>query len=248
MNTSRLIPLALLAFAFAPAPTALHAQTGDLDLPTPIAAVTPISVESARCTVDASPARVLLDRAARLDRDAALVFLERVRDSLEAVVGESDAEGQFALAAVRGTEATLEGGKSQVRAAEAAFRHSRRVLELEPGHPGAAYVLGRLNAGVMRTSRLTRWLASRLMGGDALGDASWEEAQRLLEMAVEASPCDPEYRYELGRVYADRGRIDEAIHHLDAAVKSPERGPRARVARDEARALRERLWIEATAG
>jgi tetratricopeptide (TPR) repeat protein len=238
----------ILAFALSLLSTGLHAQVDDatlsnrtaVNLPT----LTPTLRAARACVTDASEARFILDRATRYDDEAALDYLIRVRDSVEAVVRDGDADDLFVLAAVRGAEATLEGGTSQVRAAEAAFRHSQRVLELEPGHAGAAYVLGRLNAGVMRTSRITRFLASRLMGGDALGDASWDEARRLLEIAVEARPCDAEYRYELGRVYADLDLVDLALEQLDHAVGSPDRGSRARAAKDAAREFRDGLRRE----
>jgi tetratricopeptide (TPR) repeat protein len=240
MKTRLMLAVALTAFS-----AEVHAQVGDVEPPDRTAVnvpvLTPTLHAASACVGDPSEARRILDQAARYDDEAALDYLARVRDSLETTLRPGDPDDLFVLAAVRGAEASLESGASQVRAAEAAFRHSRRVLELDPGHAGAAYVLGRLNAGVMRTSRITRFLASRLLGGDALGDASWDEARRLLEIAVAATPCDPEYRYELGRVYADQDLVELAVEQFDRAVESPDRGARARAARDAAREFRDRL-------
>jgi len=78
------------------------------------------------------------------------------------------------------------------------------VLEIEPSHPGAHHVVGRLNAGVMRMSRLDRFLARTLLGGDVLDQASWSLAREHLETAEAHDPCVPDHHYELARLYLDR--------------------------------------------
>jgi hypothetical protein len=61
----------------------------------------------------------------------------------------------------------------------------------------------------MRLDRVTRFLATRLLGGGELRHASWDEARRLLESAERSEPCVPDHHFELARLYLERGE-DEA--------------------------------------
>lgn len=155
--------------------------------------------------------------ARRLDRDAAKSALAALQDSLaaEAMAHPDEVQTQYLLAAAMGSRADVEGGREKVRAAKAAHAQATRVLAMDPSHPGAQHLLGRLHAAVMRMDIVTRFLATRLIGGAVLSGASWEEAQRLLEAAAEGDPCVPDYHYELARVYAERGEPTRAIRQIE---------------------------------
>lgn len=118
---------------------------------------------------------------------------------------------RYALAVVLGMRADREGGRAKIRAASALYDDLRAILAMDPGHVGAHHLLGRLEAGVMRMDRVTRWLAIHLLGGGSLKGASWAEAERNLAFAVAAAPTVPDYRYELAHLYEDTGRASLAL-------------------------------------
>ena len=117
-----------------------------------------------------------------------------------------------------------------------------RVLELDPRHAGASYMLGRLHASVLRLGGFKRFMAKQLFGGGALEGASWEEAQRLLEVAVVEDPCVSEHHFELAQVYAQRGDASGAEREL-SYVRELTAGQDGRQARLRQRADElEREW------
>jgi hypothetical protein len=120
-------------------------------------------------------------------------------------------ERRYALAVVLGLEADREGGRAKVRAAAALYDQLKALLVMDPSHVGAHHLMGRLQAGVMRMDRVTRWLATHLLGGGILKGASWEAAEQNLAYAVAEAPAVPDYGYELAHLYEDTGRPGMAL-------------------------------------
>jgi hypothetical protein len=175
--------------------------------------------------------------------------VEAVLDALEpearrmAAEAPDDAAAQYRLAAVMGARLDHESGRSKMSGAEQVRGQAQRVLELEPEHAGASYMLGRIHASVLRLGGFKRFLAKSLFGGRALEGASWEEAQRLLEVAVREDPCVPEHHFELARVYAQLGNTEGAETELES-VRELTAGQEDRVAsrlREKADAF-EKKW------
>lgn len=181
--------------------------------------------------------------AARQDPDRAQALLREAEEHARAaIVGyEDDADRRFALAAVLGMRTDREGGRTKVRVASELYEELRVVLGLDPEHTGARYMMGRLHAGVRRMNGVTRWVATNLLGGGALDDASWEMAERHLLFAETRAPGVPDHHLQLARVYLDTGRpelaSDEVLHVLELEAVSP----MERAARTEALGLWEEL-------
>jgi hypothetical protein len=152
----------------------------------------------------------------QLEEEEAKAVLDTMADSLtvEAAQRSDDLALQYELALVLGVRADLGGGREQVRAAEALDRQTEVVFALAPDHPGAQFLSGRLQGAVLRMNGLKRFIATRLFGGDRLGDASWEDARLRLEAAVEGDPCVPDHHYELARLYHDRDEPELAAQQL----------------------------------
>jgi hypothetical protein len=131
-----------------------------------------------------------------------------------AAAAPNDAEAQYRLALVLGAELEHMDGTAKIEGATEVHDQAERVLELSPGHAGASYMLGKLHATVRRMSGLKRFLATSLLGGSALKDASWEQAQSLLEVSVREAPCVPEHHFELARVYEARKDLPGAQREL----------------------------------
>lgn len=166
--------------------------------------------------------------ARRQDPDVGRRLLAALHDSLHAQLeaGRSDVEIQFLTAVVAGLRADLEGGRSAVGLASEAYRRTSMVLELDPEHAGAHHLVGRLHAAVMRMDRVTRFVATRVLGGGELSGASWPEARVRMEFAVARAPCVPDHHFELARLYAELGQVGRARERLeDALALSTRSGP-----------------------
>jgi hypothetical protein len=162
----------------------------------------------------------LMGSAAAMDGATAVSHLRALQDSLarEARLHPDDVSLQYLLAAVIGARAELESGRMQVAAAKELYLQTRTVLELDPDHPGALHILGRLHYAVLRMSRVKRFIATRVLGASELSGANWDDARRLLEAAVVGDPCVPEHHYELARLYVDQDRIPLARERLHYVV------------------------------
>jgi hypothetical protein len=191
--------------------------------------------------------------AARVESDPFLVEVNRARDlddpeasraALQALEPEArrraeespqDAAAQYHLAAVMGALLDHADGTDKIGGANALHDQAARVLALAPEHAGASYMMGKLHASVRRLGGFKRFLATSILGGSALKDASWERAQELLEVAERGDPCVPEHHFELARVFAHHG--DTAAWEVELAhVRELTEGRDGRLAR-----LRERV-------
>jgi hypothetical protein len=140
------------------------------------------------------------------------------------------AEGHHLLAVALGLLAERTDGREAVALAAEAFASASRALELDPDHAGAHHVLGRVHAAVMRLGRVRRFLAVRLLGGEGLAGASWQEAERHLSFAASRAPGVADHHWELAALYRDTGRpflaYHEALHVLSLEPRPWEEGTR----------------------
>jgi len=152
-----------------------------------------------------------------------------------AVVDHEDNVGRrFALAAVLGMRADREGGRTKVKAASALHDELQVVLDLDPAHARARYMMGRLHAGVRRMNGITRWLATNLLGGATLKEASWELAEEHLRFAESTAPEVPDHHLQLARVYEDTDRYRLAAGEIEHVLAMPATSPMELEARAEA--------------
>jgi Flp pilus assembly protein TadD len=77
------------------------------------------------------------------------------------------------------------------------------------------------------------------MGNPALGDTSWENAEEHLAKAVEVSPDDILFRFDLGALHEKRGREEQAVAHLREALRLPPMQPIDMYVQKQAAALLE---------
>jgi hypothetical protein len=171
------------------------------------------------------------------------LLVEAEGHARSAVVGNEDNVGRrFALAAVLGMRADREGGRTKVKAASALHDELKVVLELDPDHAQAHYMMGRLHAGVRRMNGITRWLATNLLGGATLKQASWEKAEQHLAFAEATAPEVPDHHLQLARVYRDTGRPELALPELDHVIRMEVTSPMEREAREEALQIQEEIY------
>jgi hypothetical protein len=226
------------------------AAAGSTFRPFAAAAQNVLSASVLRCAAtenaDAFLAQVVRARDLA-DPDAAEAALAALEPEARAMAAEhpDDAAAQYRLAAVLGAQLDHESGKSKMKGAADVRAQAERVLALDPSHPGASYMLGRIHSSILRMSGFKRFMAKQLFGGGTLDGASWEKAQELLETAVRGEPCAADYQFELARVYAHRGNVDGAERALASVreLTADAAGAQGRL-REKAAAF-ERDWREA---
>ena len=187
---------------------------------------------------------ILVEAAsATSDQDEAKgLYLDAEDEARRGVAARPDEVGtRFALAVVLGLRADVEGGRTKVRAAAALHEELTAILAMEPEHARARHMLGRLHAGVMRMNGVVRWVATRLLGGDVLDDASWGEAERHLAFAEERDPEMLGHHLQLANLYRDTDRSNLALIELTHLFEREPTSEMERAAWDEAVELRAAL-------
>ncbi|NIP60824.1 MAG: hypothetical protein GWM92_20460, partial [Gemmatimonadetes bacterium] len=131
-------------------------------------------------------------------------------------------EGRYWLVANLGLHAVQAGSaREMAELGEEVYRESRRLLGERPRHGGAHNVLGRTHFEVMSLSAFSRLLGRLFLGGNLLGQASWEKARFHLERAVQLDPRLVYFRLDLARLHQARGRSRLARRHACRALALP---------------------------
>jgi Flp pilus assembly protein TadD len=94
--------------------------------------------------------------------------------------------------------------------------------------------MGVWHAEIMRLNGISRTVARAFLGGQVFGTASWAEALRHLELAVEIEPARLVHRLDLARIYRDLDRINDARAAYRAAIAAPASDPNDAVYRQHA--------------
>lgn len=148
--------------------------------------------------------------------EESLAALRRLEGALRPRAAEApdDVDARYRLATVIAVRLEL-GDGDEVELASEVHRHAAKIVALDPRHPGAHHMLGRLHAAVMRLSGFKRFLAKTFVGGELLESASWKAARRHLELAEALQPCIPDHHYELARLLFERGRPEDALAEIE---------------------------------
>lgn len=153
-------------------------------------------------------------------------------------------EGRLHLAQALGLVALDAGTRERVQLSEEIRREARAAIEADSAYAGGWHVLGRWHRGVMELSGAGRFFARTFLGGEVLGEASWEDAARHLERAAELEPDRIVHHLELGRVYRERDRPAEAVERWRRVLELPPRDFHDCVYQREARELLETMDAE----
>jgi tetratricopeptide (TPR) repeat protein len=133
----------------------------------------------------------------------------------------SDPDVLFTVARAIGRTALAQSPRDRVRYGKDVRELALGALAVAPRHPGALHVMGMWHAEVMRLGSVERFLARALLGGQVLGTATWDDAQRLLEGAVAAEPTRAVHHLDLAKIYRDRRDLARAREAAEAALACP---------------------------
>jgi uncharacterized protein (TIRG00374 family) len=176
-------------------------------------------------SAQATSTELVIQGLVATDGDSARVlFTEavvRARDHVNQA--SEEAEAHYMLSVALGYLLEHHGARTKFRMAGEVRSEAERALELDPHHAGAHHVLGRLHAGAMRLSRLTRVVARKILGASVLEGASWETAEFHFTEARRIEPRNPRHTMELGALYLDTDRPELAREVLaDAVARRPQ--------------------------
>ncbi len=129
------------------------------------------------------------------------------------------AEAQLSVAITHGKLLPLLGKKEQVETSPRIRSAVDKALQLDPRNDLAWHILGRWNRVLAEVSGVKRALAGAIYGG--LPKGSNEEAARCLEKAIALNPSRLMHYVELGRVYAQMGRDDDARRLINKGLGMP---------------------------
>lgn len=146
------------------------------------------------------------------------------------------AEGHTWLAAALGYIALDEGAHRQAQFSKEILGETDRALQLNPRDDAALSIRGSVFRALGNVSWVKRQLASLLFGGVPSG--GFEEAEAALHEAIALAPDVMRHSYELGVLYLDWGRQDDARRVLEQALSMP-----VRVAIDKPRREKIRLFL-----
>lgn len=151
-----------------------------------------------------SEAEALFERALR--------FAESLRASRP-----DEAASHYWVAATDGNLIAFRDGPEKVRLAREIDASARRALAIDPCLAPAYVVLGITYRELAGLGWFVRGMASGLFGG--LPKGSLEDAERLLNIAVDLDPADPFTRYQLALTLERRKQPREAMAELRQAME-----------------------------
>lgn len=153
------------------------------------------------------------------DRKRAL-YEEAERHARGCVAADSTvAEGYTWLAVSLGNLAMFEGSKAKVRMCTEIKSALDRALLLKPDDDVAYTILGSFYRALGNVSWIERQLASVFLG--RLPDGGYPEAEAALQRAIVLAPRTLRHRQELGMLYIDWGKEDQARTVLRASLQLP---------------------------
>jgi tetratricopeptide (TPR) repeat protein len=136
-----------------------------------------------------------------------------------ATLAPKNPEAQLSPAISYGKMLPYMGSKDQVNASPRIKAAVDRTLQLDPTNDIAWHILGRWNRVLANVSVLKRVLAKALYGD--LPVTTNEAAEKCLLKAIEINPNRLMHYIELGRLYAQMGRNEEARKLIQKGLAMP---------------------------
>jgi tetratricopeptide (TPR) repeat protein len=137
-----------------------------------------------------------------------------------AACGPKDCDAQLAPAITLGKMLPYMPTKEQVSASPKIKESVDKALAIDPHNDNAWHILGRWNRVLAEISSAKRFLAGIIYG--QLPKGSIDEAEHDMKKAIAINPHRLMHYIELGRIYAQMGRKDEAREFINKGLAMPE--------------------------
>ncbi|MCW8796283.1 MAG: tetratricopeptide repeat protein [Chlorobium sp.] len=148
-------------------------------------------------------------------------YLKRAVEYAERSIQLNDklAEGHTWLAASLGVLADNAGPREKIKRANIIKSELDRALELNPQDDIALSILGSFNREIASMGWMEKVFAKTFLG--SLPKGSYENAEILFKKAISSNPRVIRHYYELGKLYIDLKRYEDALLVLNEALKKP---------------------------
>lgn len=123
------------------------------------------------------------------------------------------------LAVSTGYVAIYEGVRAKVQAANKIKSELNIAIRLNPNNDVAYSILGTFYRTLGNVGWIEKSLANLLLGG--LPPGGFSEAEQALKKAIELAPNIIRHRFELGQLYLDMEKPDEAKKVFESAIHLP---------------------------
>jgi tetratricopeptide (TPR) repeat protein len=137
-----------------------------------------------------------------------------------AACGPKDCDAQLAPAVTLGKLLPYLPTKEQISASPRIKQSVDKALALDPKNDTAWHVLGRWQRVLADISTMKRYVAGMIYGKLPVG--SNEEAERAMKKAISLNPDRPMHYIELGRIYAQMGRTEDARQFINKGLAMPD--------------------------
>jgi tetratricopeptide (TPR) repeat protein len=141
--------------------------------------------------------------------------------SRAATLAPNNAEAQLSPAISLGKMLPFMSSKDQFDASPRIKAAADRTLVLDPTNDNAWHILGRWNRVLANVSAVKRVMAKALYG--ELPVTTNEAAEKCLLQAIEINPNRLMHYIELGRIYAQMGRKEEARKYIQKGMAMPDK-------------------------
>jgi tetratricopeptide (TPR) repeat protein len=139
--------------------------------------------------------------------------------SRAATLAPNNAEAQLSPAISYGKMLPSMGNKDQITASPRIKAAVDRALQLDPTNDTAWHILGRWNRVLANISVVKRMFAKTFYGD--LPVTTNEAAEKCLLKAIAINPNRLMHYIELGRIYTEMGRKEEARKYLEKGLAMP---------------------------
>jgi uncharacterized protein HemY len=137
-----------------------------------------------------------------------------------AALGPEDSDAHLAVAISYGKLQPEESSAQKLETSRIIKAEAEEALKLNPNNDLAWHVMGRWNMGFAEITGVKRALGELMYG--KMPVTTYQEAARCFETAIALNPDRLMHYIELGRVYAQMGRVAEARQLIDKGLAMKE--------------------------